>query len=355
MSIIDRLLKRDPRLVVVVATRHDEALAALAELGQAKDTGITLEQREAFTTGGVYDALPGAHLAVVDLPGLVETGGVGRGQLATTLVRQGVVPHADGEQFAADPETWLETARAALGVPAALPPRTAAFVGLSGGVGKTTLALDTAVHFRDKLNLPAAVVELSFGPGGQAALLGHPEWPHLYEIVTQGAPPPTWRGVTLVPMTWDTARLLSPEQVSGRFQEVARRHILTLVEGHAAHPFWPALRPLCQAIYVVSDGRLDALAGAVYLADLERQHDGHGSVQLVLNRAGALARLGRLEPAVSLPAVGRPDRFEGKLGRRMMPALYSGWKGRVPPKVSKGRALRLSKDRRLAEGAIDVP
>ena len=46
---------------------------------------------------------------------------------------------------------------------------------------------DADTHFRDKLNLPAAVVELSFGPGGQAALLGHPEWPHLYEIVTQGA------------------------------------------------------------------------------------------------------------------------------------------------------------------------
>ena len=122
MNFITRLLtRRKPRLTIVVATRNDEALAALA----AVDTGgVTLEQREAFTTSGVYDTLPGAHLVIVDLPDLVETGGVNREQLATTLITNGgAVPHADGKQFAADPDTWLETARAALGVPAALPPR----------------------------------------------------------------------------------------------------------------------------------------------------------------------------------------------------------------------------------------
>ena len=329
MNVVSRLfrstLSRRLKLVLVMATRHEGALAAL-DRPDWGEMGIQLEQREAFTTGGVYDALAGAHLVLADLPDLVESGNVSREQLVTAIAESGT-PHADGAQFAADPDTWLEAARSALGVPAALPPRTAAFISLSGGVGKTTLALDTAAHFHRALGLPAVVLELGFGPSGQAALLGHPEWPHLYEIVTQQAEAPTWRGVTLIPMQWDTARLLSTEQAVESCRAVANHHILTLIEGHAAHPFWPALRSLCQATFVISDGRLDALAGAAHLI-AGNSAEGQSCSKLVLNRAGALARLGGLDPAVSLPAVRHADRFDGELGRRMLPILYPGWRGR---------------------------
>lgn len=319
-SLFSRLLHRRPQLVLVAATRDAAALAALAAQS-AVDGVFRVEVREAFSTAGVYQVLPGAHLIVLDEDELVETGGVSRAQLLAVLAEERVT-RIDGRQFAADPASWLETARAALGVPAALPPLTAALIGLSGGVGKTTLALDTAAFCQRRLGLPVAVLELSLGPSGLAAVLGGTQWPHLYELVTQGVPAPQWRGVTLAPMDWDTARLLAPEQAAAYLQQLAGRHVLTLVEGHAAHPFWPLLRSSCRVVLAVADGRPDALAGAAHLIENDR------AVGLVLNRAGVLGRLGALNQRASLPAVPAPERFEGRLGRQLMPVLYPGWRGR---------------------------
>ena len=308
-------LKRKKGIVVVVATRRQGVLAALEGV-----KGVRIRRREALSTGGVYDALPGAHLVVVDLEALVESPDMSRKRLEGVLARAEVVV-VDGGTFAADPGAWLDRARAASGLAEALPPRSVAFTGLAGGVGKTTLALSLARHFHACTGLPAAVVELSAGPSGLAALVGDGPRPHLYEVVTQGREWPRWEGVTLAPMDWATARLLEEEQVRGVWERLREDHILVLFDAPAHHPLWPVARGLVDEVFVVSDGRPDALASAVYLA----VEDGH---RILLNRGGLAARLGlELKPAASLPDVGRAaGRFPERLGKRLMPVVYPGWR-----------------------------
>ena len=56
------------KITLVVATRHRGALDALNAV-----TDLPLERREALTTGGLYHALKGAQLAIVDLADVAES------------------------------------------------------------------------------------------------------------------------------------------------------------------------------------------------------------------------------------------------------------------------------------------
>lgn len=305
--------KRKKKVTVVVATRNPDALAAL-EQDEWK-----IERREALTTEGAYRALDGAHLAVVDLDDLVESADLPREQLASVLSGSDVEA-VDGATFAADPVQWLELAQERSGIAGALPTRVAALTGLSGGVGKTTLALSLARYFRKKTRLPVAVCELCAGPSGLLALLGA-DGAHIYEAATQDLAWPTWEGVTLVPMDWSTARLLPEAQVRDLWAKICQTHTLTVFDVPAYHPLWPIARELTHKAFVVSDGRPDALAAALYLI----QEDKH---QLLINRGGVAARV-QLEtpPTAFFPDVGRAAaRFPSRLGERMMRVVYPGWR-----------------------------
>jgi hypothetical protein len=324
---------RKRRITVIVATRNGGALAALEEAG--KD--LPLARREALSTDGVYRALPGAHLAVVDLDALVESPGVPRERLVQVFAGSGLVV-TDGQAFAADPARYLNQARAASGLAEALPGRRVAFTGLSGGVGKTTLALSLASHFRRRTGLPVVVVELCPGPSGLLALVGEGDGQsHLYEVTTQGKGWPVWNGVTLAPMDWQTARLLEREQVAEAWRALADTHVLAVFDGPASHPLWPTAAQLVDAIFAVADGRPDALASAAYLASqgavLGRTegpspNEDDGRPQILLNRGGVAARLALGHaPAVTLPDVGRSARgFPARLGRPLMRLIYPGWR-----------------------------
>jgi hypothetical protein len=310
--------RKHRQITVVVATRDREALKALEEAAGS----LALERREALSTEGLYRALKGAHLVMADLETLVESPGMPRERLAETLAA-GLATAVDGPTFAADPQTYLDQARSASGLNEALPARAAAFTGLAGGVGKTTLALSLARTFRRRTGLPAAVIELSFGPSGLTALAGV-EWPHLYEVVTQGAEFPQWDGLTIAPMDWSTARMLDEQRVQTAWQALRDRCILTVFDGLACHPLWPLAARLADAAFAVSDARPDALSAAVYLA----QGDENKRTRVLLNRGGLAARL-TLEqpPAANLPDVGRAaSRFPDRLGRPLIRLVYPGWK-----------------------------
>lgn len=307
--------KRSPRVTVLVATRSRLALEVL----DAAAGDLDLERREALSTEGLYQELPGAHLVIVDLHGLTESPGMSRDRLAQVL-GEGDVAVVDGQAFAQDPQTWLDQARAASGLSSALPARTVAFTGLSGGVGKTTLSLSLAKTFRQETGLTVALIELSSGPSGLLALVGDEEMAHLYEIVTQGRDGPTWGGVTLVPMDWPTARLLDVEQVEAAWHSLQEQHVLTIFDAPAYHPLFPSVDELADQIIAVTDGRPDALASATHLV----QQRGH----LLLNRAGMAAQLTLdQKPAARLPDVGgSAQNFPPRLGKRLMPVVYPGWK-----------------------------
>jgi len=311
--------RRGRRIAVVVATREAAALALLDTAG----SGLPLERREALTTGGVYRALEGAHLVVANLEQLVESPDVPRKRLESVLAGCGV-PVVDGASFAADPHGVLAPARWSSGLTEALPSRSVGFTALAGGVGKTTLALSLARYFRRRTGLPVVVAELSPGPSPLLSLAGEGDGRgHLYEVVSQGHSWPVWDGVTLAPMDWETARLLPEDEVAEAWHDLRQAHVLTIFDGPACHPLWPRASRLVDAVFVVADGRPDALAAAVYLLEREEAY------AALLNRSGAVARLSLgAPPAARIPDVGRAaSHFPTRLGRRLASLAYPGWRG----------------------------
>lgn len=317
-----RFKRRPPReLNVLVASRHLGVLDALARCSPAPQI------REAFTTGGAYRALDGAHLAIVDPADLTATPELSADGLESVL-SQLTIPWARGASFAADPLSYEARALAGSGLMDRLPPRAVALVNVSGGVGKTTCSLDVAHFAVARLGLPALVVELGFGASGLHALLD-PALPHFYEVLTQAAQPGQWRGVTLLPMEYDVARLTLGDEarISALLAGLKARHVLTVFDVHPAHPFWPLARPLADEVLALTTTRPDALANALRLLT----ENGKPS-RLVLNRVrGAADRLSLagIERALDLPEIEHPERYGGELGRRLLGAIYPGWSGRA--------------------------
>lgn len=314
-------LRKHARITLVVASRHRDALATVNAI-----TDLPLERREALTTAGLYQALKGAHLAIVDLNDVAESPDISRERMQQVLANTLTVT---GAEFAANPAHYLDRARAASGLSGAPPPRCIAFAGLSGGVGKSTLSLSLARFFRHKTGLPTAVIELSTGPSGVLALLAQDnrDWSHLYEVVSQGKSWPTWEGITLAGMAWDTTRLLTDDRIGAAWRAIKDQHILTVIDAPAYHPHWPLAEALADQVFVVSDGRPDALANAAWLM----QHDGlngSGKNKVLLNRGGLAAKLALpIKPVADLPDVGRAAQsFSSQLGSRLMSLAYPGWK-----------------------------
>ena len=301
------------QLVVAIATRHPGALAALES--------APVERREAVTTGGLYRALPGVHLAIVDLEALTESSECSRERLAQVLGNSNVLV-VDGVTFASDPSGWLARAGAVSGIAEALPSASIAFASLSGGVGKTTLSLSLARYFRKRTGLPAAVVEVSAGPSALLALLStNGRGAHIYEVVTQSKPwPRNGDGVTLAPMDWRFAQMLETEEIEAAWRSLIGSHTLTIFDAPAYHNLYPIVERLARVV-IVTDTRLDALANAIFLAGQERE--------ILINRGGLTARLALDRPPVAvIPHVDNAGSYPVSIGRRLMPVVYPGWKGR---------------------------
>ncbi len=313
------MFKRKRDLIVVVATRQPGVVAALEAAAEAL-TGVHLVRREAVSLDGAYRALQGAHLAIVDPQGLApgrET--LSSEMLEAALASAGLVA-VDGAAFVTAPQAYLEQALATTGLGEMLPPRAVAFTSLSGGVGKTTLALATALSFHRTTRLPAAVIELTPGPSALLALSGA-EGADLYRAITQDEAYPTWRGVTLVPMAWETVRLLRPEQVQAAWQSVQEAHVYTAFDAPGWHPLWDLVA--AERVFVLADQRAEAQGAALHLAARLRE-EGHQAA-LGLNRAGLGGALALPEkPAFALKA----SRDPLSLGPQVLHAIYPGWRNR---------------------------
>ena len=306
------------RIVAVVATGREDAISALEE--SCSDLSH-LERREALTTGGLYRALEGAHLVLYDSEGLVESGEVTFSQLEEVLSRAASVV-VDGASFIADPHRYLDQAKAASGLAEVLPSCSVTFTGLSGGVGKTTCALSLAATFRRRTGLPVAVIEAVHGPSRMLPLVGeNGHCPHLYEVVTQDREWPTWQGVTLAPMDGPTARLLSTKDIERAWHDLHSSHILTIIDCPTHHPLNSIAVNMTDQTYVVTDGRPDALAAAVFL----REQEGY---DVLLNRSTLPSRLALGDGVTAtVPDVGRAAaRFPDRLGQPLMRLIYPGWR-----------------------------
>jgi len=311
------LFNRKQTLVVVVATRAAGVIPALEEAATHLEK-VRLEQREAISAAGTYQNLKGAHLVVVDTSDLVGTEKE-HARLAVALEDSPHLIVVEGRTFVLNAQGYLEQAVAVTGLGEMLPPRSVAFTSLSGGVGRTTLALATARAFREATHLPAAVVELSPGPSALYALTGAEGVSGIYQVIEQGNKFPVWHDITLAGMNWELARLLSEEKIANLWQTLLQKHVFVAFDAPAWHPLFAQVT--AETFFVLSNDRLDVQVSAAGL--LERLLQNGQAAQVGLNRAGVAGRLSLpVKAAFDLKSV----RNVWKLGTPILKVIYPGWR-----------------------------
>lgn len=332
----------EDRVKVLVATRNHEVYRFF---DKCEDTQLL----EAISTEGAYQALPQAHLAIVDLEELVESS-LSRQALAG-LLQEAAIPLTTGDEFLARPEAWMETGRGISARILHLPPKTVAFVSYSGGVGRTTLALDTAIHFAEVTKLPTLLVEFCHGISAVATLSGI-QAPHLYDCLTQGVKPAQWRGVTLLPMDYDLAKLLPLEQIGEYLKREEAGHILTVIDACYPHALLEAVRKEVVRWLVVATPRDDAILNGL---QLKEELAPRASLVINCRRATDSVLLLGVERELDLPHISNPDQFKGLLGGEILSHIYRSWRRHDEKgfRVTLGHLLgRGGGDRALRQGAV---
>jgi hypothetical protein len=233
------------------------------------------------------------------------------------------VLYVTSEQFLAQPEHWIEEARQQEGdfgedIP---DKRVIAFASYSGGTGKTTLALDTATHFARRTGDPVMLVEFTYGISSLAAMTGL-DMPHLFDLTTMlDVEPAQWKGVTLAPMDYEYCQDLPIPQIARYLREETRRHVLTVVDTAWPHALVGAIEREVDEWFVVATPRVDAAENAQKL----RSELKTGRVSLIVNKKGNIVdslALSNMERALDLAEIRQPDRFEGKLGKKVLLHTY---------------------------------
>lgn len=312
-----------PTVRVLVATSQVEVHTALEAIAPYQAT-------EAVTTRGVYHALPKVQLAIVEIENLIEEE-VPRETLVEILNRAHV-PWTTPEGFLAESMTWRAHALAASGNFQSFPPATAALTSYSGGVGKTTLSLDAAVHFASRTKLPTAIVEFPYGPSALRVITGTTDGAGFVDVVhNERAILPTWRGVTLVTVNYnDVGGLLKPEEVVQCFERIQAAHILTIVDSEFPHPWLDIIARHIGTFIIIAAPRADAWNNAAALKQwMERAPETFAQSQVVFNLVDGwgdrLTQMG-LARTMDLPRIKNPERLDGRLGTQLLRAVYPYWK-----------------------------
>ena len=318
----------NPMLVVLLAsTSPDQKI--LERLGQNSDILV----REAFTTRGVLQDLPGVHLVILDeVMALPDTS---HEVLQRSLEMSGI-PVVPPIQFLANPEEWLGRARLANAKRITfLPNRQINLVNWSGGVGKTTLAMAICKRFVQRTGLPAALLELSMGGSALHARIS-PDLPEFFSIATHKEEPALWHGVSLYPMDGRTIDVLcpqgvlregeDPEGVRKVLAEIRRKHTLFVVDCFPGHPLFTELsKPIAGLVnLVVTSPRDDAMMQARRLMN-EVAEPSH----LVLNMAKSLAD--RAEASVSVTLSYNESwalSSDPHLADPILELVYKGWRAK---------------------------
>ena len=282
--------------------------------------------REAFTTRGVLQQLPGVSLVVMDT--VVELPDTPQQLLASSLEMSGI-PAVSTEGFLAEPEEWLGRARLTSARQITyLPARQINLVNWSGGVGKTTLAMAVCKRFVERTGLPAALLELSMGGSALHARVSG-DLPEFFAIATGKAEPAQWQGVNLYPMDGRTIDVLwseDPDGVRRMLSEIKKKHTLFVVDCFPGHPLFAELsRPSAGVVnLVVTSPRDDAVLQAKRLLG-----EIQGTTHLVLNMSKSMADRAGMGAAATLPyhenwALGADYRLADPL----LGLVYTGWNQR---------------------------
>lgn len=316
-----RSRKKEKQLSILLASSNpDPSLLAVF----AQQTGI--QTREAFTTQGLIQALPGAHLVILDT--LLEVQNTAQDLVNRTLEMSGV-PVVSAQAFLLEPDEWLSRARLAGATKITfLPPRQINLVNWSGGVGKTTLALAICKRFVEQTGLPAALLELSMGGSALHARISA-DLPEFYSIVTGKEQPEQWHGVRLIPMDGRSIEVLwgeDPEKVRDFINQLRRKNTLLVVDGFPGHTLFPIMNQAdsITANMIVTSPRDDAVMQAKrLLAEIPQP------AYLIMNMARSLADPAGLGAAVTLPYHERwAQTSDSRLADPLLSLVYPGWKRR---------------------------
>jgi hypothetical protein len=318
---------------VIVATKErsvfDILNARMSVSERDRRSSDDLEPISALTTGRIYSAIPQTQLAIVDYTDLVAH--PFSPQLIQHLLEKAPFTVCSSAEFVADPDEYL-SGRRSRQRPLPLPSKkVVAFTSYSGGTGKTSIALDTALEFarqtRQTFALPTAMLELTYGASALRALLSLEEAPNLYDLASAPeATPAEFSGVSVYPMDHDQIRLLPTSQTLRYIQQQVSSYVFTVID-----VVWPPI--LLSSIQnevdlwvVVTTPRIDAVENARRLRqELERDY-GENKVIIAVNQMGglgtSLALMGT-HRELELPKVrSNGILFEGRLGREVLTQVY---------------------------------
>jgi hypothetical protein len=322
-NVFDAFKTTDPgtALVVLVATSspNPAILDVLARFGD-------IRVREAFTTRGVLQELPGVNLVILD--SVLATPDTSREILERTLEMSGI-PVVSATAFLAETEEWLGRARLTSARKITfLPPRQVNLVNWSGGVGKTTLAMTICRRFVARTGLPVALLELSMGGSALHARISR-DLPEFFAIATHKEEAALWYGVSLYPMDGRTIEVLwseNPEGVRQVLADIRHRHTLFVVDCFPGHPLFSELSGPAAGLVnlVVTSPRDDALLQAHRL-----MREMPEPAYLVLNMAKNLADRAEGGVSATLPYnEGWAQSVDARLADPLLSLVYSGWNKR---------------------------
>lgn len=313
--------ENETSLSVLVASFMPD-LHVLEALSERNDVKL----REAFTTQGVLQELPGTNLVILDE--VIAMSNTSQEVLERALELSGI-PVTCSQDFLSEPEEWLGRARLTSARQILfLPPRQVNLVNWSGGVGKTTLAMAISKRFVQRTGLPAALLELSMGGSALHARVSE-NLPEFFAIATHKAEPAEWQGVNLYPMDGRTIDVLwseDPQGVQRVLAEIRRKHTLFVVDCYPGHPLFPELSRSAPGLVnlVVTSPRDDAVLQAHRL-----MKEVPAPAHLVLNMARSLADRAESGVSVTLPfKEGWAQSTDARLADPLLGLIYSGWNRR---------------------------
>jgi hypothetical protein len=307
---------------ILVATNESLVYNMLSKAPNAEITA-------ALDTGRIYDAIPNAQLAIVDYQDLVaEPFSV---DCIRRLLAHNPIVQCTSSQFMASPDSYLSQIKTASRKVRRLPPkRTIAFTSYSGGTGKTSLALDTALRFANQTQvtcpIPCAFFEFTYGVSALETMLGVSK-PSLSELVSQrDLEPQQFQGVSLYPMDHDQVRQLSRESVDQYCRQQVGQHILTVVDSMWPHGFLSSIAGQVDLWIVLTTPRIDAVENAKRLRQELAAEFGEGRAIIAVNQAGGLGTLLPLmgvSRALQFPRTRQTNLlFNGRLGNQVLRYLY---------------------------------
>jgi hypothetical protein len=294
-------------------------------LGKTPD----IEVVAAMDTGRIYDAIPNVQLAIVDYQDLVaEPFSV---ECIHRLLAANPITQCTSSQFMAAPESFVKQKKMERRRVRRLPPkRTIAFTSYSGGTGKTSLALDTALRFANQTQItcpiPCAYFEFTYGVSALETILGTSK-PSLAELISQhDLDPYQYQGVSLYPMDYDEVRKLPSDSVSYYCRQQVGQHILTVIDTMWPHGLVSSIANQVDLWIVLTTPRVDAVENARKLRQELAVEFGDSRAIIAVNQAGGLGTMLPLmgvSRSLQFPKERQNHMlFSGHLGNQVLRHLY---------------------------------